>query len=253
MAATRYITIMFVPDGAGTGKEIRMQRWLLKSAAIALIALLLGILLFFSFYGSVLTRAAMTDSLKKENQKLLRYQYKVKLLEENLLHTREVVSRLVSLAGIDFEFPDFPSDSVLFAELDKQGMAVLNRSADDLTFPSGMPVQGFMSQDFEVEDEDHFHPGVDIACGEGTPVLATAAGEVVYAGEDETYGLMVVLKHNDSVTTLYGHNSELLVGIGKQVQPGGRIALSGNTGKSTAPHLHYEIRINEQPIDPIGK
>ena len=245
---------MFVPEGAGTGKEIRMQRWLLKSMVIALIALLVGILLFFSFYGSVLTRAAMTDKLKSENQKLIRYQYKVKLLEENLIQTREVVSRLVSLAGIDFEFPDFPTDSAIFAELDKQGMAVLNRSADDdLTFPSGMPIQGFMSQDFETEDEDHYHPGVDIACGEGSPVLATAAGEVVYSGEDETYGLMIVLKHNDSVTTLYGHNSELLVDIGKQVPAGGRIALSGNTGKSTAPHLHYEVRINEQPIDPLGK
>lgn len=253
MAGSRYITVMFVPEGAGRGKEIRMRQWLLKSIAISVAALLAGILLFFSFYGSILTRAAMTDKLKSENQKLLRYQYKVKLLEENLLQTREVVSRLVSLAGIDFEFPDFPTDSALFAELDRQGMAVLNRSADDLTYPSGMPAQGFMSQDFEIEDEDHYHPGVDIACAEGSPVLATAAGEVVYSGNDKTYGLMIVLKHNDSVTTLYGHNSKLLVDIGKQVPAGSRIALSGNTGKSTAPHLHYEVRINEQPIDPLGK
>ncbi len=62
---------------------------------------------------------------------------------------------------------------------------------------------------------------------------------------------MVVLKHNDSITTLYGHNRELLVEVGQNVYAGSRIALSGNTGLSTAPHLHYEIRINDNPIDPL--
>ena len=62
---------------------------------------------------------------------------------------------------------------------------------------------------------------------------------------------MVVIQHNDSVSTLYGHNDSLLVREGEKVSVGSRIALSGNTGKSTAPHLHYEIHINEKPIDPL--
>ena len=252
MGKPRYMTIMLVPDGTESGRTFRIRHWLLRSVMTIAILVVVGIVLFFSFYGKILARAAMADRLQDENQKLLRYQYKVKLLEENLVQTREVVSRLVELAGIDYEFPEFPSDSAIFAELDRQGMAVLARSADDdLTVPSGMPVQGFISQDFEIVNAERYHPGVDIACAEGTPVLATAVGEVIFADSDETYGNMIVIKHNDSLTTLYGHNSELLVKIGDKVLAGSRIALSGNTGISTAPHLHYEMRINDQPINPL--
>ena len=252
MGKPRYMTIMFVPDGTESGRTFRVRRWLLRFVVGFAIVVVVGIVLFFSFYGKILTRAAMADRLQDENQKLLRYQYKVKLLEENLVQTREVVSRLVELAGIDYEFPEFPSDSTIFAELDRRGMAVLARSADgDLTVPSGMPVQGFISQDFEIGNADRFHPGIDIACAEGTPVLATAVGEVIYADSDKTYGNMIVIKHNDSITTIYGHNKELLMGVGDKVLTGSRIALSGNTGVSTAPHLHYEIRINDQPINPL--
>jgi len=62
---------------------------------------------------------------------------------------------------------------------------------------------------------------------------------------------MIIIKHNDSISTLYGHNDTLLVETGEPVSAGSRIALSGNTGKSTAPHLHYEIRINDNPINPL--
>jgi murein DD-endopeptidase MepM/ murein hydrolase activator NlpD len=82
-------------------------------------------------------------------------------------------------------------------------------------------------------------------------VLATAAGEVIMAGWDDIYGNMVVIRHNDSIVTLYGHNSELLVKQGDKALAGSRLALSGNTGVSTAPHLHYELRIHNQPINPL--
>ena len=131
-------------------------------------------------------------------------------------------------------------------------MAVVARSVgDDFTLPSGMPLVGFVSQDFEIEGSNHYHPGIDIACGEGTPVLTTASGEIIYSGFNEVYGNMVVIKHNDSVKSIYGHNKENLVKQGEFVEAGSRIALSGNNGKSTAPHLHYEVRINDKPINPL--
>jgi len=253
MAESKYITIMLIPEGTESRRGFRMRRWLFQFLVGATVVVLVGILLFFIFYGKVLTRAALADKLAKDNERLLRYQYKVQLLEGNLNQAREIVTRLTELAGIDIEFPELPDDSTLFASLDRRGMAVVSRSAGiDITLPAGLPIQGFISQDFEIEDDAHYHPGVDIACAEGTPVLATAAGEVVYADFDSTvYGFMVVLRHNDSITTLYGHNSELLIEAGQVVPAGGRIALSGNTGKSTAPHLHYEIRVNDEPIDPL--
>jgi murein DD-endopeptidase MepM/ murein hydrolase activator NlpD len=131
-------------------------------------------------------------------------------------------------------------------------MAVIDRAAGtDFSLPVGLPLQGFISQEFNVSDSDHYHPGVDIACAVGTPVLATGSGEVIYDDFDSTYGNMVVLKHNDSVTTIYGHNDKNLVQVGQRIMVGSRIALSGNTGRSTAPHLHYELRINNKPVNPM--
>ncbi|HUV31722.1 MAG TPA: M23 family metallopeptidase [Acidobacteriota bacterium] len=252
MARGKYVTVMLVPDGTDARTGFRIRRWLLKTILITIGAILAGIVVFFLFYGKVLTRAAITEAVMKENEDLRRYRYKVGLLEQNLEQAREVVSRLAGMAGIDYEFPELPSDSTIFAQLDKTGKAIVARSTTrDWTLPEGLPIQGFITQEFEVEDQDHFHPGVDIVCAVGTPVLATASGVVAYADYDSTYGHMVVLKHSDSVVTIYGHNSELLVLPGQAILVGSRIALSGSTGKSTAPHLHYEIRVNDEPLNPL--
>lgn len=252
MAESKYYTIMLIPDGAEQRTGFRIRQWLLKAIIGFLIFLIVGIILFFTFYGKVLTRAAMADKLEKENEHLMKYQYKVQLLEQNLLQARDIVKRLTKIAGIDIEFPELPDDSALFAAMEHQSTATIPRSASsDFSTPSGLPITGFITQDFEIKDGKHFHPGIDIACAEGQPVLATASGEVVYADYDSTYGYMVVIQHNDSVTTVYGHNKELLVKKGDNILAGSRIALSGNTGKSTAPHVHYEIRINNKPINPL--
>ena len=252
MASSKFITIMFIPEGTESRRGIRVRKWLLQAIAAAFVVLILSIILFFVFYGKILAEASMADNLREENQRLLKYQYKVQLLEQNLNQTRDIVSRLIDLAGIDIEFPVLPDDSTLFASIDKTAMAAVRRSAGaDMSIPSGLPIQGFISQDFVIDDSARYHPGIDIACAEGTPVLATAIGEVIMTGEDEVYGKIVVLKHNESIISLYGHNKEILVQKGDKVLPGSRIALSGNTGKSTAPHLHYEIKINDEPINPL--
>jgi murein DD-endopeptidase MepM/ murein hydrolase activator NlpD len=84
-----------------------------------------------------------------------------------------------------------------------------------------------------------FHHGIDIGCGYGTPVLATAAGVVIYVGSDPVYGQRVDLDHGHGIVTFYGHNSRLMVKIGDQVRKRDLIAYSGNSGRSTGAHLHY--------------
>ncbi len=252
MGQPRYVTVMFIPDGAQARHGFRVRQWVLKLAAALMVVLVLGVILFFSLYGRVLVRAATTERLIAENDRLRRYQYKVKLLEDNLNQVRDIVARLTELAGVDYKLPELLDDSALFAALDeKPGAAVARPAGIDLSLPSGMPVHGFVSRDFEVDNPEHYHPGIDIACSKRTPVLATAHGVVERAEYDSTYGYLIVLRHNDSITTIYGHNEELLVDSGQLVPAGGRIALSGNTGKSTAPHLHYEIRMHDQPINPM--
>ncbi|MGH8623079.1 MAG: murein hydrolase activator EnvC family protein, partial [Burkholderiales bacterium] len=96
------------------------------------------------------------------------------------------------------------------------------------------------------------HPGVDIAVPPGTPVRAAGGGTVAEAGVDRDYGLFVLLRHPDGYETMYGHASRLLVHEGDQVGAGQVIALSGSSGRSTAPHLHFEIRRGGRSLDPLA-
>ncbi|MCM1056875.1 MAG: M23 family metallopeptidase [Firmicutes bacterium] len=94
------------------------------------------------------------------------------------------------------------------------------------------------------------HKGVDLATPTGTPVYASCGGTVTKAGWGSGYGYVVYIDHEGGRQTRYGHLSKVLVSVGQKVKQGDRIALSGNTGVSTAPHLHFELRINGTPVDP---
>jgi len=96
------------------------------------------------------------------------------------------------------------------------------------------------------------HEGIDLQAAIGTPVYAADGGDVVYAGNTvRGYGNMIVLKHADGLMTVYAHNSVLLVKVGQHVSSGQRIALSGQSGHATGPHVHFEVRRDQVPRDPL--
>lgn len=100
-------------------------------------------------------------------------------------------------------------------------------------------------------DFTSYHLGIDLAAAEGTPVIASDSGTVVYAGwNDSGYGNLVAIDHNNGYKTIYAHLSSVLVQCGQNITSGNMIGLSGNTGKSTGGHLHYEIRLGSQYINP---
>jgi len=115
----------------------------------------------------------------------------------------------------------------------------------------GWPVAGPVTSGFGSR-WGRMHDGIDIGVPEGTPVHAAAAGTVIYAGWMSGYGNIVVMDHGNGLSTAYGHNSQLVVGQGATVGKGSVIALSGNTGHSTGPHVHFEVRVNGSPVDPLG-
>ncbi|MGZ4320330.1 MAG: M23 family metallopeptidase, partial [Gaiellaceae bacterium] len=119
--------------------------------------------------------------------------------------------------------------------------------------PGGLqwPVQGPVTSPFGWR-WGRMHEGIDIAVGSGTPVHAAAAGTVIYAGWEEGYGNFVVIDHGGGIATAYGHNTSVAVAVGQQVQQGQVIAYSGSTGHSTGPHVHFEVRVNGNPVDPLG-
>lgn len=112
--------------------------------------------------------------------------------------------------------------------------------------PSGRPVTGgVLTQEFHPG-----HTGIDIAVPLGTPVKTTMDGHVIYAGwNNQGYGNLVIVE-NGAYRTYYAHLSSIPVSVGDEVKAGTTIGLSGSTGHSTGPHLHYEIRKNKVPIDP---
>ncbi len=113
------------------------------------------------------------------------------------------------------------------------------------------PVHGVLTSGFGWR-WGRMHEGVDLAVSTGTPVVAAKAGVVIVAGWMGGYGNLVVVDHGGGVSTAYGHNTSVTVGVGQQVEQGQLIAYSGSTGHSTGPHVHFEVRINGGAVDPMG-
>lgn len=139
-----------------------------------------------------------------------------------------------------------------------QEIEKLARSADKLaTKPSIWPVSGEVTSGFGWRNSpwgegSELHPGIDIANSTGTPIVATADGEVIEAGLAGGYGNIVKINHGNGIETIYGHNSRIAVSVGQSVRKGQVIAYLGNTGRSTGPHAHYEVRVNGTAVDPIS-
>jgi murein DD-endopeptidase MepM/ murein hydrolase activator NlpD len=138
--------------------------------------------------------------------------------------------------------------------------ALVRREAAAMAFPSRSPVAGSripVSSQFGTR-QDPFtgrlarHTGLDIPAPHGTPILASGGGRVVFAGRKGAYGLATVIDHGDGLATLYGHASRLLVAEGDVVLPQQKIALVGSTGRSTGPHLHFEVIRGGQRVEPRG-
>ncbi len=123
--------------------------------------------------------------------------------------------------------------------------------------PNIKPARGWLTSGFGYRQnpftgKNAMHAGLDIAASPGSPVYAPADGLVIYASYDDSYGKLVSIDHGYGVTTRFGHNSQIYVHVGQRVSKWDVIAAVGNTGRSTGPHLHYEVRINSVPVDPIN-
>jgi murein DD-endopeptidase MepM/ murein hydrolase activator NlpD len=130
----------------------------------------------------------------------------------------------------------------------------VKRDTVELTVPSRFPLdsKGFVTRGVGSGQEYGVaHPGLDIAVASATQVRAAGGGLVVEVSETPEYGKMIRLSHPEKYETLYGHLSQTLVKQGDKVALGAVIALSGNTGRSTAPHLHFEVRKDGQAVDPM--
>jgi murein DD-endopeptidase MepM/ murein hydrolase activator NlpD len=121
--------------------------------------------------------------------------------------------------------------------------------------PSGSgfawPVSGPITSPFGMR-WGTLHPGIDIGVPTGTPIHAAGSGTVVWCGWMSGYGNLVMIDHHNGLATLYGHQSRIAVGCNQEVSQGDTIGYVGCTGFCTGPHLHFEVRLNGTPVDPLG-
>lgn len=119
--------------------------------------------------------------------------------------------------------------------------------------PLAMPVQSsFRYSSTFGRRWGRMHEGIDLAAPVGTAIHATGDGVVTFAGWQRGYGNLIKIKHELGTETRYGHLSKIRVKVGQKVSRGSRIGDMGNTGRSTGPHLHYEVRVNGRAVDPMS-
>jgi murein DD-endopeptidase MepM/ murein hydrolase activator NlpD len=150
------------------------------------------------------------------------------------------------------------SDELRLEEVVQQElMRVLRENRETITsMPTIWPVDGFISSGFGMRSSNfsgrgEFHKGLDIRARPGTPIIAPAKGTVAMAGGDGAYGLSVEIQHSRAITTKYAHMARIAVREGQQLKRGDIIGFVGSTGRSTGPHLHYEVKLNGVQVNPM--
>lgn len=197
----------------------------------------------------------------------------IKEKEENEMYELQILegeksNLIASLEGIENSLENKIEDLLSYneelqRELDKI-FDNIDSGANSVVPPSSendsgflRPVNGVITCEFgprinPVTFVPGFHNGIDYAGNTGESIRATKSGVVEYSGWIEGYGYTIILNHGNGVTSLYAHASQLIVSVGESVSQGDTVALIGSTGMSTGPHLHFEIRINGQAVDPFG-
>lgn len=131
--------------------------------------------------------------------------------------------------------------------------SIVVRGTGQFSYPSsGRQTSGFGYRIHPILGYRRFHSGLDFGASYGSPIRAADSGTVIFSGWYRGYGRTVIIDHGGNLTTLYGHASELYVSEGQTVQRGQTIAAVGSTGLSTGPHLHFEVRVNGTPVNPLN-
>jgi murein DD-endopeptidase MepM/ murein hydrolase activator NlpD len=182
-------------------------------------------------------------------------------------HRQQITPDLLNLARQSNDPEGLDGDTALYAMSSMKNVSlnsVSNRFSpsafpgmidDPNAIPSIWPVHGRLSAGFgqrmdPFSGEQAFHPGIDIADAVGTDVEATGDGLVIEAEPDAGYGRSILIDHGDGITTRYAHLSKIFVVVGEQVKKGEIIGAIGVSGRTTGPHLHYEVRIHGTPVNP---
>jgi murein DD-endopeptidase MepM/ murein hydrolase activator NlpD len=224
---------------------------LATAAAVVFVLMCLAAIL----YAPIVSAASKVPGLTREVERLSAENQQVHQLASRLTHVEDRYMQLRGMLGADIipelQNPDsiLPMAAPLFARYPDAVSCYETGTSRPRHWPLGGP--GVITRGpVGVGSSTEVHAGLDVAVAQGTTVLAAGGGRVAQAGFDSEYGFFVRLRHPDGYETMYGHLSRLLVTAGEAVDAGQVIGLSGSTGRSTAPHLHFEVFVDGESIDP---
>ncbi|MDZ4673223.1 MAG: peptidoglycan DD-metalloendopeptidase family protein [Gemmatimonadota bacterium] len=255
MKPRRSVSVLLQADGALKSQRFRLPLWGLRTGLALLVVAAVLLLLGLAFYGPVARQAARVPGLERELERLRQDNARIRELAAALDSLEQQYGQVRQMVGADL-IPDplalrssIPLAAPIYAHIPGAPVPVPGP-----TLPGLWPLdeRGYLTRgQAGPERIEETHLGVDIAVPVGTLVRASGGGRVVQAGEDDEYGRFVLISHPDGYETMYGHLSRIVVGEGDRVNEGEVIGRSGNTGRSSAPHLHFEIRQNGTAVDPI--
>lgn len=285
-----YYTLIFIPDARSTSRKVRvpvsLMRWVLGTA----VAIVLAVVGLLTHYAWLNWQVADIETLRLENATLRAqaqdYNLNLGRFESRIALLQRTVTKLGVVSGVEQTLPTEggviaglggatgaettpPSrdPEVAVQSLSRQLSDLVARSSRIESFytdqtellastPSIWPVRGYLSSGYgrrsdPFTGQTSFHPGIDISAPPGTEIKAPADGVVVSVGRRGAYGKAIVLDHGFDIVTRYGHMQEYNVSPGQRVQRGDVIGFVGSTGRSNAPHVHYEVWVRDKLQNPV--
>ena len=254
---SRSVTVVVQRDGTTRSRTLRFSLWAMRLGALAGATLLAGLGLLAVLYFPVVRAAARVPGLERQVSRLEAENAMVRQLSMALDSVEMRYEQLRGMIGADIVRDPLAISSTLPlapAVLAKVGTEP-TPAGPGPTVPREWPLgeRGYITRgqvQVGSESRDEAHPGLDIAVPVGTMVRASGGATVNQIGDDPEYGLYVLLDHPEEYQTMYGHLSRIIVTDSQTVQAGEVLGLSGNSGRSTAPHLHFEIRQRGTSLDP---
>ena len=255
----------------------RIRRFCVEKRSLRIFAVLAGLLLCGSIYGFYgLTQQAAHFRTEIENQRLRaendKQRQELNQLSNRVEAVEDTSRKLAEKSGVVSEDTVSPGSGGPSEPLDENSLAALDDKMSQLErkmkayesvlrergfTPTVWPVAGKLESGFGGRSNPfggrsfEFHSGQDIDAAPGEPVVAGASGKVAFVGWQNGYGQLIVIDHGGGLTTRYGHLSHIDVAQGQAVARSEFIGRVGSTGRSTGPHLHYEVRINDEPVNPL--
>lgn len=246
----RKLTIMIVPDGARESTTFHLSYFTLRGLAALGALTALGLTVMAGSWWYLAARAARASDLQAEVEVMTRDRARVTALVQRLETIEAQYTRIRDLFGRAQE--GALSDVWLPPPTTPRRAAGSAQPQEGPSLPNVWPLteRGFVTRGVH-EGLEGGHPGLDIAVATDSYIRAAGGGTVVDVGDDAVYGRFVVIEHGRGYSTLYGHASLHLVTLGQEVRARQVIALSGSTGRSTGPHLHFEVLVDGEHVDPL--